>query len=234
MKNAPESIKQEIFLVEDEKDVAEFILYFLKKERYTVSHFSSGENFFEALSMETPDLILLDLMLPGISGVEVCRYLKQDPRLRNIPLIMLTAKDDPIDVVLGLEVGADDYITKPFHPRELLARIKAVTRRSSRGFAMTESLLKVGPFILNGESLTITVDKEVMFFSWREFKLLELLAKNNGHVVSRDTILNRIWGEDEYIIDRTVDVYIANIRKKMGQYGRNIITVRGVGYKFEF
>ncbi|HSV30985.1 MAG TPA: response regulator transcription factor [Atribacteraceae bacterium] len=225
--------KPVVFIVEDEKDVAGFVKYFLDKEGYAVQHFLSGESFLEAVSKAYPDLVILDLMLPGVQGVDVCRYLKQDERLRTVPVIMLTAKDDPIDVVLGLEVGADDYVTKPFHPRELLARIKAVTRRAVLREYDRGSLLKAGIFLLNGDELSVTVEGEVFAFSWREFKIIELLARNKGKIISRETVLNRIWGNDEFITDRTVDVYIANIRKKLGVRSEHIVTVRGAGYRFE-
>jgi len=230
--NVPDT-KELIFYVEDEKDVAEMVMLYLQKEGYTIHHFFNGEDFLETLPSRIPDLILLDLMLPGIDGLDLCRYLKRDPRLKSIPIIMLTAKDDPIDVVLGLETGTDDYISKPFHPRELLARIKAVLRRHSQVVVTNEHLFKVGPLIFHADALTLQIGDVLIPLSWREYRILELFAKNQGKIISRDQILNAIWGTDEFITDRTVDVYIANIRKKLGDYRDQIVTIREVGYKLD-
>ncbi len=221
-----------IFYIEDEKDLSEMVMLYLKKEGYSVNHFFSGEAFLEGIFSQSPDLILLDLMLPGIDGMELCRYLKRDAKLKNIPIIILTAKDDPIDVVLGLETGADDYILKPFHPRELLARIKAVLRRRlTDPITDGHSLLKIGSLTFNADTLTLQIGEDLIPLSWREYRILEFLAKNKGKIISRDQILNSVWGTDEFITDRTVDVYIANIRKKLSRHGERIITIRGVGYK---
>ena len=222
-----------IFYIEDEKDLSEMVILYLEKERYSVCHFFSGEAFLDKIFSQKPDLILLDLMLPGIDGMELCRYLKRDPKLNKIPIIILTAKDDPIDVVLGLETGADDYIVKPFHPRELLARIKAVLRRRLSAPVAKHSLFKTGSFVLNADNLTLIIGEDLIPLSWKEYRILEFLAKNKGKIISREQILNYAWGTDEFITDRTVDVYIANIRKKLGQHGERIVTFRGVGYKLE-
>ena len=224
-------IKGLIFYIEDEKDLSEMVMLYLQKEGYSVHHFFSGEAFLEELFSKYPDLILLDLMLPGIDGMDLCRYLKRDVKLKDIPIIILTAKDDPIDVILGLETGADDYIIKPFHPRELLARIKAVLRRRSSEPLSDHSLFKVGSIIFKPDILTIQIGDDLIPLSWKEYRIFELLAKNREKIVSRDQILNFIWGTDEFITDRTVDVYIANIRKKLGKHGERIITIRGLGYK---
>lgn len=222
----------EIVYIEDERDLAEFVTYFLEKEGYRVHHFPTGEDFLKVMETLSPQLILLDLMLPGIGGFEVFHYLKNHPRFRNVPVIMLTVKDDPMDIVSGLEMGADDYVTKPFHPRELLARIRAVLRRAVAS-SLGGSMLQVGDMVLVPENLAVAVGKEVIPLSFREFRLLELLVRNRGRIVTRQTILDEVWGEDAFVTDRVVDVYIAHLRKKLGPRGQWIVTVRGVGYSFE-
>lgn len=221
-----------IVYIEDEKDVADFVVYFLEREGYTVHHFLKGEDFLRVMDNLSPSLILLDLMLPGISGFEVFHYIKDHPRFRGIPIIMLTVKDDPLDIVSGLEMGADDYVTKPFHPRELLARIRAVLRRTSTSSPPGKAI-HVGDLFLFPESFTVQVGEETVLFSFREFRLLELLVRNRGKVVTRQNILDAVWGEDAFVTDRVVDVYVAHLRKKLGHRGRWIVTVRGVGYSFE-
>lgn len=222
----------EIVYIEDEKDLAEFVTYFLEKEGYRVLHFPTGEDFLKAMESLSPQLILLDLMLPGIGGFEVFHYIRNYPRFKNTPVIMLTVKDDPMDIVSGLEMGADDYVTKPFHPRELLARIRAVLRRATVS-SFGGNVLQVGDMVLVPENLTVTVGEEVISLSFREFRLLELLVRNRGRIVTRQTILDEVWGEDAFVTDRVVDVYIAHLRKKLGSRGQWIATVRGVGYSFE-
>lgn len=222
----------EIIYIEDERDLAEFVTYFLEKEGYRVHHFLTGEDFLKAMESLSPQLILLDLMLPGIGGFEVFHYVKNHPRFRNTPVIMLTVKDDPMDIVSGLEMGADDYVTKPFHPRELLARIRAVLRRVTAS-SLGGHTLQVGDMVLVPENLTVTIGKETIPLSFREFRLLELLVRNRGRIVTRQTILDEVWGEDAFVTDRVVDVYIAHLRKKLGSRGQWIVTVRGVGYSFE-
>ena len=232
LKEVPET-KKLIFYIEDEKDLSEMVTLYLEKEGYSVCHFFSGESFLDKIFSQHPDLILLDLMLPGIDGMELCRYLKRDPVLNKIPIIILTAKDDPIDVVLGLETGADDYIVKPFHPRELLARIKAVLRRHLSESTVDHSFLKIGSLILDADNLTLIIGEDLIPLSWKEYRILEFLAKNKGKIISREQILNFVWGADEFITDRIVDVYIANIRKKLGEHGERIVTIRGVGYRLD-
>ncbi len=222
----------EIAYIEDEKDVAELVTYFLEKEGYRVLHFFRGEDFLKEMERLSPQLILLDLMLPGIGGFEVFHHIRSHPRYRNTPVIMLTVKDDPMDIVSGLEMGADDYVTKPFHPRELLARIRAVLRRVSN-LSPGEKPLQAGDLVLFPEKLTVEVHGETIPLSLREFRLLEFLVRNRGKVVSRQQILDEVWGEDAFITDRVVDVYVAHLRKKLGALGQQIVTVRGVGYSFE-
>jgi len=226
-----------IALVEDEREIAQMVSYFLQKEGFEVHSFESAEAFLQNLPhLEPPDLVLLDLMLPGIDGIELFKYLKRDHRLREIPVIMLTAKDDPVDVVVGLELGAEDYITKPFDLRELLARIRVVKRRLEHLYGQdTEAsrVYRVGDMLLNGNELTLKIDQDTIPLSFREFRLLELFLRNPRRVFSREMILDRIWGEENFVSDRIVDVYITNLRKKLGKRGNLIVTVRGVGYRFE-
>lgn len=222
----------EIAYIEDERDLADFVRYFLEKEGYQVLHFSSGEEFLRTMEHLSPQLILLDLMLPGIGGFEVFHYIKSHPRFKHVPVIMLTVKNDPMDIVSGLEMGADDYVTKPFHPRELLARIRAVLRRTGTS-SFGGGVLQVGDMVLLPENLTVEIGGEVIPLSFREFRLLELLVRNRGRIVTRQMILDEVWGEDAFVTDRVVDVYIAHLRKKLGPRGQWIVTVRGVGYSFE-
>lgn len=222
----------EIVYIEDEKDVAEFVTYFLEKEGYRILHFLKGEDFLKEMEHLSPQLVLLDLMLPGISGFEVFHYIRAHPRLRSVPVIMLTVKNDPMDIVSGLEMGADDYITKPFHPRELLARIRAVLRRASAS-SFGQSTLRIGDLALLPESLTVEIGGETVPLSFREFRLLELLMRNRGKVVTRQKILDEVWGEDAFVTARVVDVYIAHLRRKLGPKGHWITTIREVGYSFD-
>lgn len=229
-----ETMKAPIIIIEDEADIAELVSYFLEKEGFEVFHFLNGEDFLEEISrLPIPELILLDLMLPGIDGLELFRYLQADDRWKHVPVIMVTAKDDLADVVLGLELGADDYVTKPFHPRELVARIKAVTRRNTIPKESSSDFLKVGPFTLFYRQLKVEVGGTMVELSWREFRIFEILLKNPGMIFSREKIIDLIWGNDSYPIDRIVDVYVANIRKKLGNFASHLQTIRGVGYKIE-
>ncbi|MGQ9474162.1 MAG: response regulator transcription factor [Candidatus Caldatribacteriaceae bacterium] len=227
-----------IAFIEDEPEIAQLVTYFLGKEGFEVQTFSSGEEFLERLStMTLPDCVLLDLMLPGIDGIELFKYLKRDPRFQEVPVIMLTAKDDPVDVVVGLELGAEDYVTKPFDLRELLARIRVVKRRMERLMSQNSEvpqIYKVGGMVLNKDELTVRIeDQDPMFLSLREFRILEFLVRNPRRILSRETILDRVWGEENFVSDRIVDVYITNLRKKLGKMGSCIVTVRGVGYRFD-
>ena len=186
----------------------------------------------KASSCENPDLVVLDLMLPDVDGLEVCKYMKGDPEFANIPIIMLTAKSSEIDKVVGLELGADDYITKPFSPRELVARVKAVLRRTSK----KESLQKTSiddKLIIDEKKYEVTVEGKKISLTNSEFNILKMLTSKIGWVFSREQILENLWGDEKYVLDRTVDVHIKNLRDKLGLMGKCIKNVRGVGYKFE-
>ncbi len=224
--------REKILVVDDEEDILELVRYNLSKERYRVSCALSGEIALEKAREERPDLILLDLMLPGLDGLTVCRQLKRDPLTSNTPIVMLTAKGEEADIVVGLELGADDYIVKPFSPRVLEARIKAVLRRREHDDAEDASIrvhdLSICParheVLLKGVPITLTTT---------EFRILHFLARRPGWVFSRDKIINAVKGEDYAVTDRSVDVQIVGLRKKLGSTGECIQTVRGVGYKFK-
>jgi DNA-binding response OmpR family regulator len=224
--------REKILVVDDEEDILELVRYNLSKERYRVSSALSGEIALQKAREERPDLILLDLMLPGLDGLTVCRELKRDPLTSSTPIVMLTAKGEEADIVVGLELGADDYIVKPFSPRVLQARIKAVLRRREHDDAEDASInvhdLSIYParheVLLEGVPITLTTT---------EFRILHFLARRPGWVFSRDKIINAVKGEDYAVTDRSVDVQIVGLRKKLGQAGECIQTVRGVGYKFK-
>jgi two-component system, OmpR family, alkaline phosphatase synthesis response regulator PhoP len=225
-------VKEKILVVDDEEDILELVRYNLSKERYRVSIALSGEIALQKAREERPDLILLDLMLPGLDGLTVCRELKRDPLTSSTPIVMLTAKGEEADIVVGLELGADDYIVKPFSPRVLQARIKAVLRRRDHDDAEDASInihdLSIHParheVLLEGVPITLTTT---------EFRILHFLARRPGWVFSRDKIINAVKGEDYAVTDRSVDVQIVGLRKKLGPAGECIQTVRGVGYKFK-
>lgn len=224
--------RQIIAVIEDEPDILELVTHHLKKESYEVIGFPDAVKFYKFLENENPDLVVLDLMLPDVDGLEVCKYMKGDPEFANIPIIMLTAKSSEIDKVVGLELGADDYITKPFSPRELVARVKAVLRRTSK----RESLQKTSiddKLIIDEKKYEVTVEGKKISLTNSEFNILKMLTSKIGWVFSREQILENLWGDEKYVLDRTVDVHIKNLRDKLGLMGKCIKNVRGVGYKFE-
>ncbi|HHW02974.1 MAG TPA: response regulator transcription factor [Thermoanaerobacterales bacterium] len=226
--------KEKILIVDDEPHILELVRFNLEASGFKVIEALDGQKAIELAQTENPDLILLDLMLPGIDGLEVCRILRQQKATREIPIIMLTAKSEEIDKVLGLEIGADDYITKPFSPRELTARVKAVLRRSV-GSEKNENNIKVGNLVIDVEKHEVLVDGEKQEFTPKEFDLLKLLASNPGKVFSREYLLENIWGYDYLGDTRTVDVHIRHLRQKIEKDSDRpvyIETVRGIGYKF--
>ena len=220
-----------ILAVDDEAHILELLSFNLEASGYRVVTAATGEDALVVCAHERPTLVLLDIMLPGIDGMEVCRRLKSQPTTADIPIIMLTAKGDEVDKILGLELGADDYITKPFSVRELIARVKALLRRAAPQNE-DEGILHVGGLTIdvgnyeafrNGEKLSLTL---------KEFELLKLLVISRGKVLTRDFLLDRIWGYEFYGEPRTVDVHIRHIRQKLGDDAHYIETIRGVGYKF--
>jgi two-component system alkaline phosphatase synthesis response regulator PhoP len=225
--------QQHIVIVEDEADIAEVIEYSLSREGFETSSALNGQDGLELAQSVKPDLVLLDLMLPGLDGIEICRELKSDANTRSIPIIMVTAKGDESDIVLGLSMGADDYVTKPFSPKELVARVKAVLRRSS---AKPESADQ-DRIVLDGVTIDVTrhevlVDGQSVAFTATELRLLHFLASHPGRVFTRNHLLSRVIGEDVIVIDRNIDVHVRAVRKKLGDHADMIETIRGVGYRF--
>ncbi len=224
---------QWIAIVEDEPDVSHLISYHLEKSGFRTREFRRAKHLLEILPFEIPLLIILDLMLPDIDGLEVCKKIKNNERTSKIPIIIVTAKGEESEKIVGLELGADDYITKPFSPRELVARVKAVLRRVLTSESSRE-VIKVGEsLIIDAEKHRVSVDGKNVELTSAEFKLLKILAEKKGRVFSRDKLLDLLWGEEKAVIDRTIDVHIKNLREKLGSAGNFIKTVRGIGYKIE-
>lgn len=221
-----------IAVVDDEPDIAELVSVHLKKARFEVKTFLSGNKFYDFLSRHRPDLIILDLLLPDIDGLEICKDLKSNPELSEIPIIMLTAKGEEMDKILGLELGADDYVTKPFSPRELIARVKAVLRRPKEDKEMDK--IKIGDSLLIDRAKhEVWVKGRKINLTTTEFRILEIMASKKGWVFSREKILDYLWGREKAVLDRTVDVHVRHLRKKLGKQAKLIKNVRGVGYKLE-
>jgi two-component system alkaline phosphatase synthesis response regulator PhoP len=225
--------KESIFIIEDDKNILEVLRFNLAKERYQVDFSEDGETGLLKIASKTPDLVLLDLMLPGIDGLEVCRRLKADERTNNVSVIMLTAKGEEADIVASLELGAGDYITKPFSTRVLLARIRAVLRRKSAAETTDEGALKIHNLIIHPGRHQVLVDGNEVELTRTEFSLIHFLAKRKGWVFTRNQIIDAVQGEDYPVTDRSVDVQIVGLRKKLGSAGDYIETIRGVGYKFK-
>jgi DNA-binding response OmpR family regulator len=224
--------KKDILVIEDEKDLIELVRYNLEKEGFRILSASDGEEGLRLVQRKHPALVLLDLMLPVVDGLEVCRRIKKDLQTAGIPVIILTVKDAESDIVSGLEVGADDYITKPFSPRVLVARVKAVLRRYEES-AEAKKVIKVDNLTIDSVRHEVKLGGQDVQLTRMEFNLLKFLAERVGRVLTRNQIMDGILGEDAVIIDRAIDVHIASLRKKLGDYGSHIVTVRGVGYKFK-
>ena len=227
--------KERIMIVEDEESIQELIKYNLQREGYLVPVCcENGESALESAVTYKPDLILLDLMLPGVDGLTVCKNLKADPVTKHIPVIMLTAKSEESDVVIGLELGADDYITKPFSPKILTARIRAVLRRIAalEEVPEDEKELSRGPLHMNSARRSVTLNGQELDLTCSEFNILYHLAKRPGWVFTRNQIVNAIRGDDYPVTERAIDVQIVGLRRKMGVFGELIETVRGIGYRF--
>ena len=227
-------MKDKILIVEDEKDIVKMLEYNLRKEGYSTLSIRNGEDAVNIVNKEHPALVLLDLMLPGIDGLEVCKALKGDRKTASIPVIMLTAKSQESDKIVGLELGADDYVTKPFSPRELIARIRAVLRRIKDKDKLPE-ILKIGNLAIDFSRIAVAVKNKPVELTAKEFELLKTLIKAKGRVLSRDYLLDTIWGFDQAseIQTRTVDVHIQTLRKKLKSGSKYIVTVKNYGYRFE-
>lgn len=228
---------KEILIIDDERDIVEAIEYNLKKEGFTVSHAYDGRAGIASAKDKLPSLIILDLMLPLVSGLEVCKMLKSEQKTKHIPIIMLTAKGGETDKVVGLELGADDYMTKPFSMRELIARVKTVLKREDRGkeegIEGIKGILKIKELEIDPDKHVVLVSGKEIELTAKEFSLLYYLAQNQGRVYSREKLLDRVWGIDVAIETRTVDVHVRRLREKLGKAGNYIHTLRGVGYKFD-
>ncbi|MCX5781384.1 MAG: response regulator [Elusimicrobia bacterium] len=221
-----------IAIVEDEEDIAELIAVNLSKSGYKTKVFHEAKPFLLSIRKNLPDLIILDLMLPDADGLELCKNLKREDQFSKIPIIMLTAKAEETDKILGLEIGADDYITKPFSPRELVARVKAVLRR---GQQKSEERKKKSKDLIeiDKEKHSVLIARKPVNLTVTEFKILELLLSKRGYVFPREKILDYVWGEEIVVVDRTVDVHIRHLRKKLMSAGKLIKSIHGVGYKLE-
>jgi two-component system phosphate regulon response regulator PhoB len=225
--------KENILIVEDEEDILELVRYNLSREGYQTTGASSGEEALKLVKSSSPDLVLLDLMLPGIDGLEVCRQLKNNERTKSVPVVMLTARGEESDVVTGLEMGADDYITKPFSPRVLAARVKAVLRRREAAPHDETLPLRIRNIIIHPGRHEVTIDGDQVDLTLTEFRILHFLASHPGWVFTRYQIVEAVHGDNYPVTDRSVDVQIVGLRKKLGLTGDLIETVRGIGYRFK-
>ena len=228
--------KKTILIVEDDEDIQQLVGFNLIKAGFQVEYADSGEQALDLIKTQNPDLILLDIMLPGVDGTEVCRVLRSDNLTADIPIIMLTAKGEETDIVDGLEVGADDYVTKPFSPKVLLSRVKAVMRRKVKDASPPApergDVIKTDNILINPGRYEVTVDDQPVNLTPTEFGILKLLAKRPGWVFSRQQIIDEVRGYDYMITPRAIDVQVFSLRKKMGEAGKKIETVRGIGYRF--
>ena len=223
--------KPKIVVIEDEVDILEVINYNLSKEGFDVCSALDGEEGLALIKKEVPDLVLLDLMLPGLDGIEICRKLKTDYSTRSIPIIMVTAKGEESDIVLGLGMGADDYMVKPFRPRELIARIRSVLRRGDF-IEEGEGLVSIDKLVIDINRHEVKLEGKNIILTAMEFKLLHFLASHPGQVFTRENLLNHVSSDDTFIIDRNIDVHIRSIRKKLNKHRELIETIHRVGYRF--
>jgi len=225
--------KKNIFVVEDEEDILELLRYHLTREGYCVTTAVNGEKALAAIPRDMPDLVLLDLMLPGVDGLEVCRMLKQNSKTVHIPVIMVTAKGEESDVITGLELGADDYITKPFSIKVLIARVRMILRRKQQVLLDETATLSIHDFVIDPTRRELLIKGKPVELTFTEFALLHFLAGQPGRVMTRDQLIDAVRGEDYAVTDRAVDVQVVGLRKKLGKRADYIQTVRGVGYRFK-
>jgi phosphate regulon transcriptional regulator PhoB len=221
-----------VLVVDDEADIVELVSYNLKKEGFSVDSASEGETALLKLKKNSYSLVVLDLMLPGLQGSELCRIIRKDPKTSSLPIIMLTAKGEEVDRILGLEIGADDYITKPFSPRELVARIRAVLRRTTEK-TVEDKVIRIGNLLVNKETYSVSKDNRPLALSSTEFRLLVYLAERRGKVFSRDQLLDAVWKNEAFVEPRTVDVHIRRLRAQIEDdpsHPEYIKTKRGIGY----
>lgn len=223
---------KKVLVVDDEPDIVELVSYNLKKEGFQVFSAPDGEEALAKIKKETVDFLILDLMLPGLQGMELCRILRNDPKMKHLPIIMLTAKGEEVDRILGLEIGADDYVAKPFSPRELVARVKAVLRRYSEKPGDAK-VIEIGNILINRETYSVSKGKVPLTLSSTEFKLLLYLVERKGKVFSRDQLLDAVWKDEAFVEPRTVDVHVRRLRTQIEDdpsHPRYIRTRRGIGY----
>jgi two-component system phosphate regulon response regulator PhoB/two-component system alkaline phosphatase synthesis response regulator PhoP len=221
-----------IAIIDDEPDILELVSLHLTRAGFVVREFADADGFNAFIETSTPDLIVLDLMLPDTDGLELCKTLKKKDAFAGIPVIMLTAKGEETDKILGLELGADDYVTKPFSPKELVARVKAVLRRQSRKVE-SKKIEIAGRVLIDLEKFEVTVKGKKIDLTTTEFRVLQLLASRKGCVFTRDNILTYLWGDEKAVVDRTIDVHIRHVREKLGSAATLIKNIRGIGYKLE-
>ncbi|MGD8538116.1 MAG: response regulator [Candidatus Aminicenantes bacterium] len=221
-----------IAIIDDEPDIQELVSLHLSRAGFETQTFGDAKDFFRFLDSNKPDLVILDLMLPDADGLDVCKHLRKSDAYSQIPIIMLTAKGEETDRILGLELGADDYVTKPFSPRELVARVKAVLRREIK-LEVGEMQNIAGIISIDPGKHEVKLKGEVIDLTTTEFRILQLLASKKGWVFSRDQILDYLWGQEKAVLDRTIDVHIKHLREKLGEAGYLIKNVRSVGYKLE-
>jgi DNA-binding response OmpR family regulator len=224
-------VDKKVLVVEDDKNILKLLRYNLEKAGFTCFTTITGEDAFNILSSEEIDLVVLDIMLPSIDGLEVCKRIKQNDAYSHIPIIMLTAKGEEVDKIVGLELGADDYIVKPFSPRELILRIKAILKRNAPK-EVTRDILTVGKVKIDIPRHKVTVDAKTIELAPMEFKLLSLLAERRGRVQSRDVLLKDVWGISADVTTRTVDTHVKRLRQHLGKTGKLVETIRGLGYRF--
>lgn len=219
-----------IYIVEDDPDICELLQYNLEQENFDVEIFTDGKKALEAIVNATPDLVLLDLMLPSMNGLEITRIVRKDEQISTLPIIMLTARSEEMDILHGLEQGADDYITKPFRPREVIARVKALLRRLNRD---QDQIYEYNDFSVNFSKHQVKTGDTVLDLTPKEFLLIKALIAANGRVLSRDQLLDQVWGYDYYGDSRTVDVHIRRLRKKLDKWATLVETVKGFGYRMK-
>ena len=223
-------ITKTIHIVEDEPDIRETLAYNLSQEGFKVSEFSDAESCLDKIQKKKPDLLILDLMLPGMSGLDLCKEIRADKSLQNLAIIMLTAKGEEVDRIIGFELGADDYVTKPFSVRELILRVKVILKKQNDA-AENNELVEFGPIKLNLDAHEVLINDDEIILTALEFKLLKHLVQRRGRVQTRDQLLGDVWGYSSEITTRTVDTHIKRLREKLGTVGDYIQTVRGVGYR---
>ena len=226
-----------VLVVDDEKDIRDLIAYNLTKEGFTVVSAADGNEALEKVKQNPISVIVLDIMMPGMDGYEVCRAIRANEKTARIPVLFLTARAAEVDQIIGLEIGGDDYIQKPVSPRVLVARVKAMLRRSEVSAATADGSrekeqIKIEGIEIDRGSYRVKIDGNEVFFPRKEFELLFYLASHPGRVYSRDNLLNQVWGDGAFVVERTVDVHVFKVREKLGPYGEKIETVKGVGYRF--